>query len=113
LLLGTVDMVGKALGKDFNLREGLNKSITGLIFNPKETADESDKVIEETKTKLAQLKNEAAGFTIALKEMDKPAEKVVTKAADKVVEEAEKEVSILQDMEVKKLDIRKRLQYCI
>jgi hypothetical protein len=107
LLLGTVDMVGKALGKDFNLREGLNKSITGLIFNPKETADEADKVIEETKTKLAQLKNEAAGFTIALKEMDKPAEKVVTKSADKVVEEAEKEVSILQDMEVKKLDIRK------
>jgi hypothetical protein len=100
-------MVGKALGKDFNLREGLNKSITGLIFNPKETADEADKVIEETKTKLAQLKNEAAGFTIALKEMDKPAEKVVTKSADKVVEEAEKEVSILQDMEVKKLDIRK------
>lgn len=107
LLLGTVDMVGKALGKDFNLREGLNKSITGLIFNPKETADEADKVIEETKTKLAQLKNEAAGFTLALKEMDKPAEKVVTKSADKVVEEAEKEVSILQDMEVKKLDIRK------
>jgi hypothetical protein len=107
LLLGTVDMVGKALGKDFNLREGLNKSITGLIFNPKETADESDKVIEETKTKLAQLKNEAAGFTLALKEMDKPVTKTVTKSADKVVEEAEKEVSILQDMEVKKLDIRK------
>jgi hypothetical protein len=100
-------MVGKALGKDFNLREGLNKSITGLIFNPKETADESDKVIEETKTKLAQLKNEAAGFTLALKEMDKPVTKTVTKSADKVVEEAEKEVSILQDMEVKKLDIRK------
>jgi hypothetical protein len=96
LLLGTVDMVGKALGKDFNLREGLNKSITGLIFNPKETADESDKVIEETKTKLAQLKNEAAGFTIALKEMDKPAEKVVTKSSEKVVEEAKKEVEQME-----------------
>ena len=107
LLLGTVDMVGKALGKDFNLRQGLNKSITSLVFDPEETADEGDKVINETKAKLAQLKNEAAGFTIALKEMNKPAEKVVTKSADKVVEEAEKEVSILQDMEVKKLDIRK------
>jgi hypothetical protein len=107
LLLGTVDMVGKALGKDFNLRQGLNKSITSLVFDPKETAEEGDKVINETKDKLAQLKNEAAGFTLALKEMDKPAEKVVTKSADKVVEEAEKEVSILQDMEVKKLDIRK------
>ena len=107
LLLGTVDMVGKALGKDFNLRQGLNKSITSLVFDPEETAEEGDKVINETKAKLAQLKNEAAGFTIALKEMNKPAEKVVTKSADKVVEEAEKEVSILQDMEVKKLDIRK------
>jgi hypothetical protein len=107
LLLGTVDMVGKALGKDFNLREGLNKSITGLIFNPKETADESDKVIEETKTKLAQLKNEAAGFTLALKEMDKPVTKTVTKSADKVVEQAKEEVSALKDFEVKKLDIRK------
>ena len=107
LLLGTVDMVGKALGKDFNLREGLNKSITGLIFNPKETAEESDKVIDETKAKLAQLKNEAAGFTLALKEMDKPAEKVVTKSADKVVEEAEKEVSILKDFEAEKIATRK------
>jgi hypothetical protein len=107
LLLGTVDMVGKALGKDFNLRQGLNKSITSLVFDPEETAEEGDKVINETKAKLAQLKNEAAGFTLALKEINKPAEKVVTKSADKVVEEAEKEVSILQDMEVKKLDIRK------
>jgi hypothetical protein len=107
LLLGTVDMVGKALGKDFNLREGLNKSITGLIFNPKETADESDKVIEETKTKLAQLKNEAAGFTLALKEMDKPVTKTVTKSADKVVEQAKEEVSALKDFEVQKIDIRK------
>jgi hypothetical protein len=96
LLLGTVDMVGKALGKDFNLREGLNKSITGLIFNPKETAEESDKVIDETKAKLAQLKNEAAGFTLALKEMDKPAEKVVTKSSEKVVEEAKKEVEQME-----------------
>jgi hypothetical protein len=84
LLLGTVDMVGKALGKDFNLRQGLNKSITSLVFDPEETAEEGDKVINETKAKLAQLKNESAGFTIALKEMDKPAEKVVKDEAKKV-----------------------------
>jgi hypothetical protein len=84
LLLGTVDMVGKALGKDFNLREGLNKSVTSLVFDPKETADEGDKVIEETKTKLAQLKNEAAGFTIALSEMGKPSKEVAKKVKDDV-----------------------------
>jgi hypothetical protein len=107
LLLGTVDMVGKALGKDFNLREGLNKSITSLVFDPKETAEDGDKVIEETKTKLAQLKNEAAGFTNALNEMDKPAAKVVQKSSDKVVEDAALEVSILKDFEVEKISIRK------
>jgi hypothetical protein len=100
-------MVGKALGKDFNLREGLNKSITSLVFDPKETAEEGDKVIEETKNKLAQLKNEAAGFTLALKEMDKPAENVVQKSSDKVVEDAASEVSILKDFEVEKISIRK------
>jgi hypothetical protein len=100
-------MVGKALGKDFNLREGLNKSITSLVFDPKETAEEGDKVIEETKNKLAQLKNEAAGFTLALKEMDKPAEKVVTKSSKEVVKKAEEEVSILKDFEVEKIEIRK------
>lgn len=75
LLLGTVDMVGKALGKDFNLREGLNKSITSLVFDPKEVAEEADKTIDETKKKLATLKNEAAGFEIALQQQSDKASK--------------------------------------
>ena len=103
LLLGTVDMVGKALGKDFNLRQGLNKSITSLVFDPKETADEGDKVINETKAKLAQLKNEAAGFTIALKEMNKPAEKVVKDSGKKAVEEAKKEVEVMETLKTNSL----------
>jgi hypothetical protein len=107
LLLKTVDSVGSALGQDFNLQKGFNKSITSLVFDPEETEKEGDKVIEETKNKLAALKNEAAGFTIALKEMDKPVTKTVTKSADKVVEQAKEEVSALKDFEVQKIDIRK------
>ena len=107
LLLKTVDSVGSALGQDFNLQKGFNRSISSLVFDPEETAKEADKTIEETKNKLAQLKNEAAGFTIALKEMDKPAEKVVTKSSKEVVKKAEEEVSILKDFEVEKIDIRK------
>lgn len=107
LLLKTVDSVGSALGQDFNLQKGFNKSIASLVFDPEETAKEADKTIEETKNKLAQLKNEAAGFTIALKEMDKPAEKVVTKSSKEVVKKAEEEVSIIKDFEVEKIDIRK------
>ena len=103
LLLGTIDMVGKALGKDFNLREGLNKSITSLVFDPKQVAEEGDKVIDETKTKLAQLKNEAAGFTIALREMDKPAEKAVKDSGKKAVEEAKKEVEVMETLKTNSL----------
>jgi hypothetical protein len=72
LLLKTVDMVGSALGKDFGLQKGFTKGLANLVFDPEETALEADKTIEETKKKLATLKNEAAGFEIALqKQSDK------------------------------------------
>jgi hypothetical protein len=68
LLLKTVDMVGSALGKDFGLQKGFTKGLANLVFDPEETAAEADKTIEETKKKLATLKNEAAGFEIALQQ---------------------------------------------
>jgi len=95
-VLKTIDLAGKALGKDFGLQKGLTKGLASLVFDPEEVKEEADKTIQETKNKLAQLKNEAAGFTIALKEMDKPAENVVTKSSEKVVEEAKKEVETLE-----------------
>ena len=95
-VLKTIDLAGKALGKDFGLQKGLTKGLASLVFDPEAVEEEGDKTIQETKNKLAQLKNEAAGFTIALKEMDKPAENVVTKSSEKVVEEAKKEVETLE-----------------
>ena len=105
LLLKTVDTVGSALGKDFGLQKGFNRGIASFVFDPEAVEEEGDKTIQATKDKLAALKNEAAGFTLALKEMDKTT--VTTKAAEKVVEEAKEEVSILKDFEVEKIDIRK------
>jgi hypothetical protein len=61
-------MVGSALGKDFGLQKGFTKGLANLVFDPEETALEADKTIEETKKKLATLKNEAAGFEIALQQ---------------------------------------------
>lgn len=83
------------------------KTAAEYFFDPKETASEANKTINETKIKLNELKNQAAGFQLELNEINKPAEKVVTKSSEKVIEQAEEEVSILKDMEVKKLDIRK------
>lgn len=70
-VLKTIDLAGKALGKDFGLQKGLTKGLASLVFDPEEVKEEADKTIEETKNKLAQLRNEAAGFTNAINDMDK------------------------------------------
>lgn len=76
VLLKTVDMVGSALGKDFGLQKGFNKGLANLVFDPKATEEEGDKTIQATKDKLTALKNEAAGFQLAINEINnKPVEK--------------------------------------
>lgn len=77
------------------------KSAAEYFFDPKATANEADKTINETKAKLNELKNTAAGFQLELNEINKPAEKTVSSSSNKVVEEAKKEV---EAMEVFKLD---------
>jgi hypothetical protein len=96
-VLKTIDLAGKALGKDFGLQKGLTKGLATLVFDPEEVKEKADETIKETKNKLAQLKNEAAGFTLAIKEIDKPATEEVKKEAKKV----EKEV---EEMEIFKLN---------
>lgn len=91
LLLKTIDSVGGALGQNFGLEKGFKsgvKSLTSIIFDPEETAAEADKTILETKNKLAVLKNEAAGFKIALNEINKPATNAVKSSASQTVESA-------------------------
>jgi hypothetical protein len=91
LLLKTVDMVGSALGKDFGLQKGFTKGLANLVFDPEETAAEADKTIQETKNKLATLKNEAAGFEIALQQQsDKASQKASATTENKSKEELEK-----------------------
>jgi hypothetical protein len=77
------------------------KSAAEYFFDPKATANEADKTINETKAKLGELKNQAAGFQLELNEINKPAEKTVSTSSTKVVEEAKKEV---EAMEVFKLE---------
>ena len=91
LLLKTVDMVGSALGKDFGLQKGFTKGLANLVFDPEETAAEADKTIDETKKKLATLKNEAAGFEIALQQQsDKASQKASATTENKSKEELAK-----------------------
>jgi len=73
LMLKTVDSVGSALGKDFGLQEGFNKGIASLVFDPEEVEEEADKTIQATKDKLNALKNEAAGYQLAIKAQNEKA----------------------------------------
>tara|TARA_R100000353_G_scaffold3639_1_gene5685 strand:+ start:4550 stop:6352 length:1803 start_codon:yes stop_codon:yes gene_type:complete len=61
-VLVVIDGIGKFLGKDFGLREGLFGGIAGLVFDPEKVEEEADKSIETTQNKLNTLKNTLAGF---------------------------------------------------
>jgi uncharacterized membrane protein YfcA len=71
VLLKGVDAVGKALGKNFGLEEGLYGGISKLVFNPEEIQKNADKVIEEQKLGLVKLKNEMDNYELQRKELDK------------------------------------------
>jgi len=69
-LLEAVDSVGRALGQDFGLREGLYNGVAGLLFDPEKTKEEGDKTVEETEKKLLKLKNSLAGFQLSVQAID-------------------------------------------
>lgn len=105
LLLKTVDMVGSALGKDFGLQKGFTKGLANLVFDPEETAAEADKTIDETKKKLATLKNEAAGFEIALQQQSDKSSKT---AKDKT--ESNNDLIAKANADAKKLALEQQQQ---
>jgi hypothetical protein len=111
VLLGAIDSVGSALGKDFGLRKGLNRGIASLVFDPNAVKEEADKTIDETKKKLDELKNQRAGFQLSIKQIDKDAEDKAAQALkDKnktVKKETEKEFESYEKLEIKKADLLK------
>jgi hypothetical protein len=64
-LLGSIDLIGKALGKNFGLEEGFSGGLAKLVFDPEEVATAADETIEETKKQLATLKSTRDGFIVA------------------------------------------------
>jgi hypothetical protein len=72
VLLTTIDAIGNRLGKNFGLAEMLKKTLSGttaLIFDPEETKEEGEKTLEETRVQLNALKNEEAGYQLALRDL--------------------------------------------
>ena len=61
----TTTNINKEISK---LTETASEAVTKFIFDPKAVESEGNKTIEETKKQLAKLKNEEAGFEIALQQ---------------------------------------------
>ena len=94
MILKTVDAVGSALGKDFGLEEKVFKGISSLVFDPKETQAEGDKVVAEQRKALEKLKNDRAGLQLSIKNIDNQANK---EAADKRKEANDKAIQAEKD----------------
>lgn len=73
LILSTVDQVGKALGKDFNLEEKFSGGIAGLVFNPEETEKKGKETLAALDKSLNDLKNKRAGYQLSIQAIDKQA----------------------------------------
>lgn len=91
-LLGTIDLIGKALGQDFGLEEGFSGGLAKLVFDPEEVATEGDAAIKEMQTQLTKLKSSRDGFLLQEKKENEDAAKVAAgkakEASDKVIKDA-------------------------
>lgn len=101
LLITTANKVAEILGFQKITTFSINAEITKLtssaaeygsklLFDPEEVKSKADETIQTTKDKLQELKNQQAGFQLAIQEIDKQA--------------AEKEKAKLKDKEKEKFD---------
>lgn len=117
-VLETANAVADALGFDKITTTNLNKEISKLtetaseavtkfIFDPKEVETEADKTIQATKDKLNALKNEAAGYQLAIKDINEKANTTAedeAKKANDVIAKANAEANRLELERKQELD---------
>ena len=108
LLLGAVDGIIKGLNsvgaisdetyKNIgSLRENLNNSITGLLFDPAQVQKDGEAAIKESEAQLIKLKNQAAGYRNKERDADKKARADKKSTKEKEVED-QREVSEIMAM---------------
>lgn len=92
LILTQIDLVGKAFGKNFGLREGMAKSVAGMLgFSSEETRKEAKKTIDEQQKAIDELTNKRDGWINAQNEKEKQAKENASKKAE---EERKKQLEL-------------------
>jgi len=87
-ILSTVDLVGKAFGKDFDLEKKFSGGLANSVFNAKETEKKGNEEIAALDKTLADLKNKKAGYQLSIQNIDKQGAATASANAKKSQEEA-------------------------
>lgn len=76
IVLSAIDGIGEAFGKDFGLSEGLSRLVEGsasLLFDPEAERAAAEATRQESLKALEKLKNDRAGFILAIRNIDNQA----------------------------------------
>jgi len=108
MIVGTIDLIGKAFGKEWDLRNKMNSSIANLIMDPEEQKKELETTLQQNRDAIAAMENDYAGLQLSIKAIDQKA------ATDKAEKEKQKErekttfeLESLASREAKKLELTK------
>lgn len=70
-LLKGIDLIGDAVGKNFDLYEKFYGGISSFVFDPKAVKEEGKKALDEQDKALKQLQSQRDGYEIQRREIDK------------------------------------------
>ena len=87
MILKSVDLVGKALGKDFGLEDKVFNGLASFVFDPKEVQKEGDAAVAEQQKALLKLKNDRAGLQLSINGIDKQASDKAKEIRDKKLQD--------------------------
>lgn len=87
-LLKGIDLIGQAVGKNFDLYNKFTGGLASLMFDPDEVKAEGDAAIKEQQKTLAELENQAAGYELQIRDIKKKAQDEKN-AKDKEAQEKE------------------------
>lgn len=110
-LVGTVDLVGKAFGQEWDLRGKMNEMIGNFFIDPKEQEKELNDAIAKNQEALLTMENDYAGLQLSIKAIDNQAAADRKKANDTKKEEVRKredeEVMLIKGKDLKRIESAK------
>lgn len=92
-VLKTIDSIGSAIGKDFGLSAGFSKLLdksANLIFDPVAESKKAEETRQASLKSIEKLKNDRAGFQLAIQNIDQQAYDKHKALRDKEAEEEKK-----------------------